>query len=57
MINEISECLNALLKQEKINASPGLRNVILLLRSKQDTFRESRELWNTMIKVYPNYDI
>lgn len=55
-IRELSEELSELMLQKLSGDSPGLRDAIFRAMRKLDNFRESRELWVAVLKVYPNYD-
>lgn len=57
-IREISEDLDALRiqKSREVQPSPGLLENIARLERKLSNFRESLDLWRTVLRVYPNYD-
>jgi len=60
-LQEISEQLDAANRikldiiKRKEQISPGLRDHINLLQTRQQSFKDALDLWRIMKKVYPGY--
>lgn len=54
-IQELSEELERLVAQRRAGESPGLLEAISRTEKKLANFREARDLWRVVLRVYPNY--